>query len=107
VLAGTYRGGEVIASSILIRVLFFLVLFILILFQILLFIFLIRLCTAPLCTSSRSCDNWRKKRSKIRTKIRKRIAWNQQSGTTARGQDFALVVSGVERDPVQPELSPK
>ena len=29
-----------------------------------------------------------------------RIAWNQHGGTTAWGQDFALVVCGVEPDPV-------
>jgi hypothetical protein len=31
-----------------------------------------------------------------------RIACNQQSATAARGQNFALVVSGVEREPVPP-----
>jgi hypothetical protein len=32
-----------------------------------------------------------------------RIAWGQRSGTMAADQDFALVVSGVERNPVMPE----
>jgi len=35
-----------------------------------------------------------------------RIAWDQHRGTTAWDQNFALVVAGVERDPVPPKPVP-